>query len=856
MDIASLGLQIDTSDVSKAEADLDRLNASAAKTEASAQKTGKAWKEASASIGGAQIKDASAQIDKTTASLNKAGVSAKQTAAALRGVPAQFTDIAVGLQGGQNPLSVLLQQGGQLKDMFGGIGPAARALGGYVAGLVNPFTLAAAAVGALAFAYKQGSDEATAFTKAIVLSGNAAGTTSDNLAGIAASIDDTVGTTKQAAAALAEMVSSGKIAEDQLQNLATAAIAFEDATGQAVSKTIEEFNKLGGDPVKASIKLNEQYGYLTAAVFEQIQALEEQGRTDEAAALAQETYARALNDRADEIKQSLGTLESAWDAVGNAAAEAWDAALAVGREATIDERIADLKAQLQEVADVGSAGPRGRAAFQLGAGKGGAGDLAQQLNTLELEREQQQGEARQKAALAANNKAAIEAEQDIAALRISNLTKAEKKEREIADYRANVEKIRIANPFSKLIDPANVDKDLAAIEEKYRDKSKPKQPKAYQDDAATKLLANLKEQGAALDGQIATTDKITSAQRDLLKFQQQIADLKTKDVLTADQKSLLANQDAITAQLQKNVALASEVEKRQELLKLQERSDQIGFSIDAAAKSTAAQRELELSTVGLGKKLQEQAKAQAEIRKEFDRYQRQLDKSTPADALGSKEYNEATRRIEQGLDEALKAHKDYYADLDKLQKDSAKGAEDAINDYIESSKDAASSMNELTSNALGGIEDAFTEFAVTGKLTFKSLVDSILADFARMGVRTLMGKALAGLSTGTTEGGASTFDFGSLFGSIAGAFSFDGGGYTGDAARLGGVDGKGGFMAVLHPQETIVDHTKPSRSQAGGSVTIGSMNFPGITNAREARVAVAEASRQIARAVGSAGRYA
>lgn len=47
---------------------------------------------------------------------------------ALRGVPAQFTDIAVSLASGQQPLTVLLQQGGQLKDMFGGIGPAAKPL--------------------------------------------------------------------------------------------------------------------------------------------------------------------------------------------------------------------------------------------------------------------------------------------------------------------------------------------------------------------------------------------------------------------------------------------------------------------------------------------------------------------------------------------------------------------------------------------------------------------------------------------------------------------------------------------------------------------------------------------------------
>jgi phage-related minor tail protein len=64
-----------------------------------------------------------------TPTVDHLGMSAKATAAALRGVPAQLTNIVVSLQGGQAPLTVLLQQGGQLKDMFGGIGNASKALG-------------------------------------------------------------------------------------------------------------------------------------------------------------------------------------------------------------------------------------------------------------------------------------------------------------------------------------------------------------------------------------------------------------------------------------------------------------------------------------------------------------------------------------------------------------------------------------------------------------------------------------------------------------------------------------------------------------------------------------------------------
>lgn len=60
--------------------------------------------------------------------LRKTGISSGQTQAALRQLPAQFTDIFTSLAGGQNPLLVLIQQGGQIKDSFGGIGPTMDAL--------------------------------------------------------------------------------------------------------------------------------------------------------------------------------------------------------------------------------------------------------------------------------------------------------------------------------------------------------------------------------------------------------------------------------------------------------------------------------------------------------------------------------------------------------------------------------------------------------------------------------------------------------------------------------------------------------------------------------------------------------
>jgi hypothetical protein len=59
--------------------------------------------------------------------------------------------------------------------------------------------------------------------------------------------------------------------------------------------------------------------------------------------------------------------------------------------------------------------------------------------------------------------------------------------------------------------------------------------------------------------------------------------------------------------------------------------------------------------------------------------------------------------------------------------------------------------------------------------------------------------------------------------------SFDGGGYTGTGARTGGIDGKGGMLSVLHPNETVIDHTRGGR-MGGASEVVVRLDVPqGVT---------------------------
>lgn len=397
-------------------------------------------------------------------SLDKMGLSAKQTAAALRGVPAQFTDIVTSLQGGQAPLTVFLQQGGQLKDMFGGAGNAARALGGYVVGLVNPFTIAAAAAVALGVAYHQGSQEADAYARAIALTGNAAGTTAVQLQQMASRISVSVGTQGAAADALAQLAGTGKIAAENLERFAGTSVRL-DRVGIAVKDTVKEFAELGRAPVEASRKLNESYNYLTASIFEQIRALQDQNRTLEAAALAQNTYDQAMSNVAATLEGRLGYIEKAWKGVGDAAKWAWDKMLNVGRAETLATQLETARANLQQKLGTPLAvdNPAMRASREKGIEA-----LRNEINLLtEQERMMKRG-AEAQAQRAQAEKDAIAASEALQKTQDKGLNKQQQMNKALDDYRKQLRDLRATNPNSELLSPTSVARGEAAIREQFK----------------------------------------------------------------------------------------------------------------------------------------------------------------------------------------------------------------------------------------------------------------------------------------------------------------------------------------------------------------------------------------------------
>jgi phage-related minor tail protein len=203
--------------------------------------------------------------------------------------------------------------------------------------------LLAAGLAAVAYAAHVGAQEQKAYDKALILSGNAAGTNASQLQAMASSIDKVVGTHYEAAAALTQMAATGQVAGDNLQKFSETAIEMERTVGQSVGDTVKQFSELGQAPVQASLKLNEATNYLTASTFAQIKAAEDLGDKERAASLAQNAYADAMKTRTAQIEGNLGTLERAWRGVRDFAKEAWDAMLGLGRKAGPEQALEAAK---------------------------------------------------------------------------------------------------------------------------------------------------------------------------------------------------------------------------------------------------------------------------------------------------------------------------------------------------------------------------------------------------------------------------------------------------------------------------------------------------------------------------------
>lgn len=765
-------------------------------------------------------------------SLNRANMamSDKQIAAAMRGVPAQFTDILVSLQGGQNPMTVLFQQGGQLKDMFGGVGAAARALGGYILGLVNPFTLAAGAVGVLSLAYYQGSKEADAYAKSIIMTGNAAGTTVGQLAAMAQELDGKGFTESAAAAALAQVAASGNVARDSIAKVAEVALRLEKDAGIPIADTVKAFDELGKSPVEASLKLTEQHRYLTAEIYQQIKALQDQGRELEAATLAQDTYANAMKQRSDQMVERLGLIERAWRGIKGAAKEAWDAMLDIGREKTLEQKIAEqqeIVARAEKVLAGGGFESNGGGAA---LGRGGASNaIAKQrleeaqalLKTLTAQKSAEDQAAKSQADAQQRESARIkwlrdgEKYLDKSVKLEMALTKARNEGKAAGASQAEIEarltKIReefaekggkgpSTNAAARRLDLSGIQsamrQELAMLEQQQRALDLRRQAglMAEQDYYAQKraLIEQAGEvEKKGLQEQIARLEAEKSKGADALNAKRQLSETRAKLALKEielQNKLNAVNQDATLAAQRQEAALAALANTHSRYLEQLEKQSQ-----------------RTVSTAWMGDKDKQRLSGEWAIEDRYLAEQRRLeDQRMFSPNLSQEQRQQIEMRLQllqTEKERELQLYRQTYDQLDQMQTKWQLGASQALQDYADQAANVAGQVGNAFTKAFQGMEDAIVNFAMTGKLSFSDMAKSIIADLIRIQAR----QAIVGMA-GSLFGGV----FGGMFGGMSAdrAAVYSSGGYTGDG-------GKYEPAGIVHKGEYVINAAATKRLGLG-----------------------------------------
>lgn len=297
----------------------------------------------------AKISEVTQALKRQENQLKLNNISVGQYNNAMRMVPAQFTDIFTQLAGGQNPFLIALQQGGQLRDSFGGFGNMFKGL----AASINPATVAVGALAggvvALGKAYYDGAEESKRFSAAVIFAGGSAGAASGKLMSIADSVGNATGGWSEARSAILAFVESGSVAAENYGRFAESVVLQSKATGKSVEDLARVYEEIADDPLKAVVKFSRVYQTLNADVYEQARALIEQGRQQEAVALIQGKFADESQQMSERVLENLGAIERGWNAVKKAASEAWEDMKSIGREATLESRLAEKRLFLQQI---------------------------------------------------------------------------------------------------------------------------------------------------------------------------------------------------------------------------------------------------------------------------------------------------------------------------------------------------------------------------------------------------------------------------------------------------------------------------------------------------------------------------
>jgi lambda family phage tail tape measure protein len=715
----------------------------------------------------------------------KAGISVGQYKAAMRTLPAQFTDIATQLAGGQNPWLILLQQGGQVKDSFGGMIPMFRGLAGAITLPMVGVTSLAVATGALVYAWYQGDSTLSAFNKTLVLSGNQSGLTADRMltlsrAGQAAGL-----TFNQARESLAALVNAGVRGGEQFDAINQSVARFASASGVEVDKVAEAFGKLTTDPTSGLMAMARQFRNVTAEQIAYVAQLQRSG--DEAGALqaANDIATKGFDEQTRRLKENMGTLETWADKTGKAFKSMWDAILDIGRP----ESSADMLASAQKAFDEAdkkwqwyqSRSQRRGKTSSFRANLQGAWDDRENAR-LGLAAATLQSDMEKAGELAARDRAERESSQ----LKYTGEAQKayERLQTPLDKYTARQKELNKALKDGKILQ-ADYNTLMASAKKDYEStQKKPSGVKVSagerQEDRAHAAMLALETELRTLEKHAGANEKISQQRRDLWKAENQYVVLKeaaTKRQLSEQEKSLLAHEKETLEYKRQLADLGDKVEHQKRLNELAQQAAR--FEQQQSAK---------------------QAAISAKARGLTDRQaQRESEEQRLRDVYGDNS---------DALAKATSALKNTWSAEEQLRGSWMAGMKSGWGEWAESATDSFSQVKNAATQTFDGIAQNMAAMLTGSEQNWRGFTRSVLSMLTEIFLKQAMVGIVGSIggAIGGAFGGGASASTGTAIQAAAANFHFATGGFT-------GTGGKYEPAGIVHRGEFVF--TKEATSRIG-----------------------------------------
>ncbi len=673
-------------------------------------------------------------LSRQEAAARRAGISVGQYSTAMRTLPAQFTDIATQLAGGQSPFLILLQQGGQIKDQFGSVQGALSGVGEYIrsmAAMINPTTIAlgglVGTIGLLAAAAYSSSEQFDQVARSVIMMGGAGFASMQQLNQAAEEVAGKTNTSISSTVdTLVTLNDTGKYTASQMKQIATS-ITLMGKAGNDTKAAMSDFGKIVSDPVKGLASLNEQYGFVDEAMMKHIIQLRKQKGEQAAVTEAIDLFAGVMAKRADETTRATDNIGQSWQWLKKISSDTFDDIGVTVR--AWGNQILDIfnlvKASIKDLfLNITSLDAKFTGTLAGWAEKIPGGGAITEFLGMDLE---------------AMKKAGAETDKEIAAnkKRYDELWKRVTAPNAQAAYEAEARGVTVKGEGGSSRESRDAVSKLAEDSAK-----KTREAKATLD-AGDRTLENYRAQARTLTETLETlrqTGETHAKNTEFSKQQSHFAELdeaaKTR-ALTAQEKSLLSSREAILNAAKVVDQKNKEVEAQQKINGLAQQANKY---VTQMSEKTDALRD----SAGLSGRQTQRMMEEAQLRQGW--------------------LNGGGKLEDAGYEKELAALRKYYAEEDKLRGNWKAGAVSGWNEYLDAATNTYDAVKNVASSTLTGLSDMLTELMTTGKASVKefgrSMLKMILDVTNRLmiayTVQAAMGWISGGAGGGSTPGGAYT----------------------------------------------------------------------------------------------------